>query len=66
MNDPHDVVESDGGNLKGLIAQLKLLAEGLRKLSHAPTETPQSNEAPVLRLYQGDYMRDFNFEDDNS
>ena len=66
MNEPHDVVDDRRDRLNGLIVALKRLAEGLRQVSEAPTKEPQSNEVPVLRLGQGDFERNYFFEDDNS
>lgn len=66
MKQPHDVVGDRRGNLNGLIAMLRSMTDRLRQVSEAPTKEPQSNEVPVLRLGQGDYERDYFFEDDNS
>jgi hypothetical protein len=65
MNEPHDDVEGREHRLKRLIGTLQRVAAGLREVSQAPTNEPHRNEVPVLRLKQGDYQRDYFFEDDN-
>lgn len=66
MNEPHGRVGGRQGDLNGLIALLRSMTDRLRQVSEAPTNEPQSNEVPVLRFGQGDYQRDYFFEDDNS